>query len=124
MRGFRLPLAVGALALAASAAWGLNASATLLHGDRLTGNIVTPGENDSLSIYLPAGSVLSVDALAARDSAILPDLDIFDPAAAPIDTTAFSRPGPGGVGERVRGLAVPDNGGGVHEFRVIASAAS
>ena len=124
MRGFRLPLAVGALALAATAAWGLNASATLLPGDRLNGNIVTPGENDSLSIYLPEGSVLSVDALAARDSAILPDLDIFDPAAAPIDTTAFSRPGPGGVGELVRGLAVPDGGGGVHEFRVIASGGS
>ena len=121
MRGFRLPLAVGALAFAASAAWGLNASATLFLGDRLNGNIVTPGENDSLSIYLPEGSVLSVDALAARDSAILPDLDIFDPAAAPIDTTAFSRPGPGGVGELVRGLAVPPGGGGVHEFRVIAS---
>ena len=124
MLAVRRLLPVAAVGLLAAAAWALEASATLLSGDRLIGTIVGAGEQHSLSIYVPEGSILSVDALAYRDSTVLPDLAVLDPADVPYDLTAVSRPGPDGVGVRVRGLPVPAAGGGVHDFNVTATGGS
>jgi hypothetical protein len=124
MRGFHRLIPVVAVPLLAAAAWALNASATLLPGDRLLGNIVTAGEQDALSLYLPGGSVLAVDALAAEGSGILPALSLLDPADAALDLVPYSTPGPRGVGVRVRGFPVPPAGGGVHDFLVTAGGAT
>jgi hypothetical protein len=47
---------LAALALGLPAARAENASAPLLPGDRLHGNILTPGDGDLLTLYLPSGT--------------------------------------------------------------------
>ena len=89
--------------LAPLAARAENASAALLPGDRLHGNIVAPGETDRLLVWLPANATFSAEALAEKGSAILPTLEVLGPADAPLDLAAFSTPGPGGVGVKVTG---------------------
>jgi hypothetical protein len=116
---------VPACAVAAVLACGLplaradNAAADLLPGDRLHGNILTPDDFDALSLYLPAGSIVNIDLLAEKGSAILPGLQVLDPSDATLDLSAWSLPGPGGVGTKVRRAPVGAEGGA---FRILASA--
>jgi len=91
-----------------------NASAPLLAGDRLHGNILAPGDADRLDVYLPAGTLFSVDVLAERGSAILPGLAATDPADEVIDLAPVSTPGPGGVGVKVRNASGGAVGGTFH----------
>jgi hypothetical protein len=99
------------LALGLPSARAENASAPLLAGDRLHGNVLTPGDGDLLSLYLPAGTLFSVDLLAEKDSAILPGLVATDPADEVMDLTAFTLPGPGGIGLKVRNASAGPAGG-------------
>lgn len=105
------PLALAAALAAASPAAAENASADLLPGDRLHGNIVAPGDSDSLHLHLPGGTLLSVDLAAERGSLLLPGLAVLDPEGAPLDIDAHASPGRGGVGVRVRNLPVGPPGG-------------
>ena len=105
------PLLALGLALGLPAARGENASAPLLPGDLLRGNILAPGDSDRLEIYLPSGTTFSVDVLAAPGSDILPGLAAFDPEFAPIDLSGVSVPGPKGVGVRVRNASGGGTGG-------------
>jgi hypothetical protein len=113
-----------AILLAASAALADNASATLLAGDTLHGDILTPGDRDTLSVYLPGGCTFSVDALAEKGSAILPDLEMDDPDGDPVFLDLVKIPGPRGVGVRLRNLEIDEDRGGLYAFRVIATAAT
>src|SRR5688572_6955683 len=102
---------LAALALGIPAARAENASAPLLPGDRLHGNILTPGDADRLQVYLPAGSFFSLDVLAEKDSAILPGVAALDPEDGALDLSAFSTPGPKGIGTRVRNAPAGTPGG-------------
>ena len=84
----RLAAAALSLLAAAAAARADNAAATLLPGDTLHGDIQTPGERDVLSVYLPGGSRFSLDALAEKGSAILPDVEMYEPDGDPVDEAA------------------------------------
>ena len=106
-----------AVLLAAAAARAENATAPHIPGDRLHGNILTPGEFDTLTVYLPQDSTFSAEALAEKGSAILPSLEVLDPDDLPIDFAEFSKPGPGGVGVRVRNAPAGPTGG-MFTFRV------
>lgn len=111
-----LAAALGALAAAPSPA--ANAGADLLPGDRLHGDIAAPGDHDELRLWLPAGGTFDAEALAEKGSAILPSLEVLDPEGAALDLAAFSKPGPGGVGVKVK-KAPTGPLGGVFTFRVI-----
>jgi len=117
-----LPASLLALLVAAAAALADNASATLFPGETLNGDIQTPGERDVLSIYLPGGSRFSVDALAGKGSALLPDLEMVDPDGDPVFIDLVKKPGPGGVGVRLRNLPIGENDGGLYEFHVVSTA--
>ncbi len=110
--------ALALAALLAPAARAENASATLLAGDILHGNIATPGDGDRLSLYLPGGTVLSVDALAEPGSAIHPSLEVRGPSDAVLDIGPFTNPGPEGIGVRVKKAPIAADAGGLHAFRV------
>jgi hypothetical protein len=107
-----------------AAAEGIHASADLLPGDRLHGNLPSGGDEDRLSIYLPGGSVVDAEALAEKESLLLPDLELLDPEGDPVNLAPYTTPGPGEIGEKVKGLPIPADGGGVHVFRVVAGGSS
>src|SRR5690349_18342911 len=64
--------ALAALATGLPSALAVNAAAPLVAGDRLHGNILAPSDADLLTIYLPAGSLFSVDVLAEPGRMALP----------------------------------------------------
>ncbi len=109
-----------AAVLSAATAMGENAAATVPPGSRLHGDIVTPGDQDHLSMFLPAGSLLTVDLRPDEGSTLLPALEVLGPDASPIPIDGNSRPGPRGVGVKVGNLPGGEVGG-VFTLRVIAT---
>ena len=114
-------LALAGLLAAAAPARADNAAATLLPGDTLHGDIQTPGERDVLSVWLPGGCSFSIDALAEKGSALLPDLEMVDPDGDPVPLDLVKIPGPGGVGVRLRNLPIDEPDGGLYAFHVVST---
>src|SRR5262245_3527407 len=99
---FLVPCLAASLALVAARAGAVNAEATVLPGDTVIGSIVAPGEEDRISIYLPAPGTFSVDLTPEAGSAIVPTLQVEDPEGGSLFADPLGGTGPGGVGVRLR----------------------
>ncbi|MHC4924894.1 MAG: hypothetical protein ACYTG4_12615, partial [Planctomycetota bacterium] len=109
----RSSLAVACLTLLAAAPWAVaeNASAEILPGDRLQGTIVTPGDEDRITVYLPAHSRVSLQVKQVKGGELLPALDIEDPEGDPVDPgDAWKLNGSGKTGS-LKNYEVLDRGG-------------
>jgi hypothetical protein len=113
MRWFRSLAAalLSALAATAPGAGAENASATLLPGDRLHGDILAAGDDDRLLCWLPEGTLFSADLLPDPESSLVPALEVRDPLDKVMDLAPYTVPAPGGVGVRVRNVSGGATGG-------------
>jgi hypothetical protein len=108
------------LAAAAVPALAENATAPVLPGDTLHGNILAAGDFDRIEVYLPGGAVVDADLRPEKGSALLPALSLLDPLGDPVDLTDHLLPGTGGAGAKLKKFVVEE--GGVHSFLVTAGA--
>ncbi len=102
----RFLVVAAALAAGGAARAALNASATVLTGDRLHGNILVAGDEDRVFVDLAGGETFSADLRAEKGSAILPSLVVLDGNDQPVDLAPYAKPGPGGVGVKARKVPV------------------